>query len=142
MLIDNEPRQSVNAGQCPVSTAGRDFDPFVDPYLADPYAFWARARPAEPVFYSPELDYWVVTRYEDIKAIFADPKTFSASIAQTPIKPLASQVVRNAAERGVPTEAGDVERRPARAHPHPQIHLAGVHAQAHRPARTRSTASW
>ncbi len=92
MLIDNEPRQSVNAGQCPVSTAGRDFNPFVDPYLADPYAFWARTRPAEPVFYSPELDYWVVTRYEDIKAIFADPKTFSASIAQNPIKPLASQV--------------------------------------------------
>ena len=45
------------------------------------------------MFYSPELDYWVVTRYEDIKAIFADPKTFSASIAQTPIKPLAPDVV-------------------------------------------------
>ena len=28
---------------------------------------WLRARQSEAVFYSPELDYWVVTRYEDIK---------------------------------------------------------------------------
>ena len=68
--------------------------PFVDPYLAEPYSFWMRAREAEPVFYSAELDYWVVTRYEDIKAIFADPATFSASIAQTPVKPLAPEVLR------------------------------------------------
>jgi cytochrome P450 len=92
MLIDNEPRLGANTAQCPVSPGGRDFNPFVDPYLADPYAYWSRVRPAEAVFYSPELDYWVVTRYEDIKAIFADPKTFSASIAQNPIKPLAPQV--------------------------------------------------
>ena len=82
MQLDNDPKLSANAGQCPVTAAGREFNPFVDPYLADPYAFWLRARHAEPVFYSPELDYWVVTRYEDIKAIFSDPKTFSASIAQ------------------------------------------------------------
>ena len=36
-----------------------------------------------------ELDYWVVTRYEDINAIFSDIKTISVSIAQSPIKPLA-----------------------------------------------------
>jgi hypothetical protein len=94
MLLDNDPKLSANASQCPVTAAGRDFNPFVDPYLADPYAFWLRVRPAEPVFYSPELDYWVVTRYEDIKAIFSDPKTFSASIAQNPIKPLAPQVAQ------------------------------------------------
>lgn len=46
------------------------------------------------MFYSPELDYWVVTRCEDIKAIFADTKTFSASITQSPIKPLAPEVVQ------------------------------------------------
>jgi hypothetical protein len=94
MQIDGEPRPSADAGRCPVTGLGRDFNPFVDPYLADPYRFWLRARQAEPVFYSPELDHWVVTRYEDIKAIFADPKTFSASIAQTPIKPLAAHVVQ------------------------------------------------
>jgi hypothetical protein len=29
------------------------FDPFHDPYLADPYPFFAQARDATPVFYSP-----------------------------------------------------------------------------------------
>jgi hypothetical protein len=35
-----------------------------------------------------------VTRYAEIKAIFADPKVYSASNAQTPIKPLSPQVVQ------------------------------------------------
>jgi cytochrome P450 len=93
MLIDDNARRRAQAKVCPVIGIGGEFDPFVDPYLADPYPFWLRARQSEPVFYSPELDYWVVTRYEDIKAVFADPKRFSASIAQTPIKPLVPEVV-------------------------------------------------
>jgi cytochrome P450 len=53
--------------------AGR-FDPFRDPYLADPYPFFARARAATPVFYSPDLGYWVVTRYHDIRHISKTPR--------------------------------------------------------------------
>ena len=67
LIVDGSKRRS-EADRCPVTGVGRDFDPFVDPYLADPYPFWLRARRSEPVFYSPELDYWVVTRYEDINA--------------------------------------------------------------------------
>jgi hypothetical protein len=51
------------------SLAGR-FGPFQDPYLADPYPFFAEARAATPDFYSPDLDYWVVTRYDDIRHFF------------------------------------------------------------------------
>jgi cytochrome P450 len=93
MLIEDNARGQADASRCPVTGSEQAFDPFVDPYLADPYQFWSRARGSDPVFYSPELDYWVVTRYEDIKAIFADPKTFSAANAQTPIKPLAPGVI-------------------------------------------------
>ena len=82
MQLDSDSKRRTNASQCPVTEMGREFDPFVDPYLSDPYVFWARARASEPVFYNPDIDYWVVTRYEDIKAIFSDPKSFSASIAQ------------------------------------------------------------
>jgi len=53
-------------------------DLFHDPYLADPYPFFAEARAAVPVFYSPDLDYGVVTRYHDIRQIFQTPKRFSA----------------------------------------------------------------
>ena len=64
------------------------FDPFRDPYLADPYVFFADARAACPVFYSPELDYWIVTRYADVLRVFQTPKLFSAANALASIRPL------------------------------------------------------
>ncbi|MNS47611.1 Cytochrome P450 [compost metagenome] len=72
---------------CPVSARAAEFDPFGDGYQQDPpeYVRWAREQ--EPVFYSPKLGYWVVTRYEDIKAIFRDNITFSPSIALEKITP-------------------------------------------------------
>ena len=94
MQVEDQPKLNVSPNRCPVTGIGREFNPFGDPYLAEPYGFWLRARHEEPVFYSAELDYWVVTRYEDIKAIFADTKTHSASITQSPIKPLAPEVVQ------------------------------------------------
>lgn len=115
MLIDDGAKQRGGAGACPVTGIGREFDPFVDPYLADPYPFWLRARRSEPVFYSPELDYWVVTRYEDIKAIFADPKVFSAANAQTPIKPLSPQVVQM-------LQAGGLKAKPVMSNADPPVH--------------------
>ncbi|WP_299429952.1 hypothetical protein [uncultured Meiothermus sp.] len=87
-------------GNCPVTGLGTEFNPFKDPYLADPYPFLTRARREEPVFYSPELDYWVVTRYNDIKSIFQDPATFSAASTQSPIKPLPPQAVQLLREGG------------------------------------------
>jgi hypothetical protein len=36
---------------------GERFDPFHDPYLADPYPFLAKARTVTPAFYSPDLGY-------------------------------------------------------------------------------------
>jgi cytochrome P450 len=88
-------------GGCPFTreagggaTLAQRFDPFHDPYLADPYPLLAEARRREPVFYSPDLDYWVVTRYADIEAVFKDPETYSARIAQAPIAPLAPSVVQ------------------------------------------------
>jgi cytochrome P450/ferredoxin-NADP reductase len=72
---------------CPVSARAAAFDPFEDGYQQDPpeYVRWAREQ--EPVFYSPKLGYWVVTRYADIKAIFRDNITFSPSIALEKITP-------------------------------------------------------
>ncbi len=80
--MSNKPR-----GGCPVSHGAAAFNPFEDAYLQDPpeYVRWARER--EPVFYSPELDYWVVTRYDDIKAIFRDHVNFSPSNALEKITP-------------------------------------------------------
>lgn len=72
---------------CPVSASAAAFDPFSDGYQQDPpeYVRWAREQ--EPVFYSPQLGYWVVTRFADIKAIFRDNSAFSPSIALEKITP-------------------------------------------------------
>ncbi|MFD1712411.1 cytochrome P450 [Ottowia sp. GY511] len=72
---------------CPVTAGAAAFDPFEDGYQQDPpdYVRWARDQ--EPVFYSPKLGYWVVTRYDDIKAIFRDNITFSPAIALEKITP-------------------------------------------------------
>jgi cytochrome P450 len=43
---------------------------------------------ATPVFYSPDLDYWVVTRYHDIGQIFQTPKRFSAANTLAPLQPI------------------------------------------------------
>ncbi len=85
----------VNAGSacpagprgCPVSAEAASFTPFGDAYAQDPpgYLRWARAK--EPVFFNPELGYWVVTRYDDIKAIFRDHRRFSPSNALEKITP-------------------------------------------------------
>ena len=57
------------------------FNHFQDPYLADPYRFFSEARAGTAVFYHPETNFWVVTRYEDIRQILQNTKQFSASNA-------------------------------------------------------------
>ncbi len=64
-------------GGCPVSHQAAQFDPFEGPYQIDPAEALRWSRDQEPVFYSPVLGYWVVSRYEDIKAVFRDNLLFS-----------------------------------------------------------------
>ncbi len=80
---------SVNQGSggCPVSGAVRAFDPYAEDYLQDPYPHLRELRERSPVFYSDELDYWVVSRYEDVKHCFMDQEAFSAAPALDTIVP-------------------------------------------------------
>jgi len=77
-----------------------DFDPLDPEYLADPYPYYARFRREAPVFYAPKIDFWVVSRYEDIVDIVKDPETFSNARVQEPLHPLSQEALRNL-KRGV-----------------------------------------
>ncbi|MFF8844567.1 cytochrome P450 [Streptomyces sp. NPDC015127] len=55
-------------------TLGAAYVPFADD---DPYPLYARARREEPVFFSPALNAWVVTRYEDVRTVLGNPKAYS-----------------------------------------------------------------
>ena len=83
-----------------------------------------------PVFYAPAIDYYVVTRYADIEAIFLDHETFSAAAAQLPLAALEPGGGRAAARGRPPPGAVDGQPRPARAHARAPPHRARVHAAA------------
>lgn len=84
---------AVTPTGCPVSALAAQFDPFTGAYQVNPADSLAAARREEPVFYSPVLDYWVVTRYEDVKAIFRDPETYSAAISLEQITPISEDAI-------------------------------------------------
>lgn len=74
---------------CPIHNFSDDFDPLD---LSNPYPLLEKARDEDPIFYSPAIDYWVVTRYDDIKAIFRDHDTYTAENTITPIVPFSDTV--------------------------------------------------
>jgi cytochrome P450 len=88
--LSNTPSTS----KCPFSGEGRDIQLFDSGYWSDPYPIWQKVRPNEPVFYNPEVNYWVVSRYEDIKAIFSNPRDFSAQVIREPIQKLSEQALQ------------------------------------------------
>ena len=72
--------------KCPVS---HSFDPLD---LTNPYPELAQARNEEPIFYNADINYWIITRYEDVKAVFRDHNTFTAANTITPVEPFSAEV--------------------------------------------------
>jgi cytochrome P450 len=64
------------------------FDPF---NLNAPHDQWKAFREEQPVFFHEETGYWVVSRYDDCKAIFDDWKTFSSENAQAPMRAMCDE---------------------------------------------------
>ena len=79
-------------------TVNEDFDPLDPDYLADPYPYFAKFRSEAPVFYAPKIDFWVVSRYEDIQKIVKDPETFSNAQVQEPLYPITPEALRKLKE--------------------------------------------
>ncbi len=70
---------------CPVD---HSFTPFDPDYLRDPYPQLEQLSAEQPIFYSEQLGYLVVTRYEDIIEVFKNPEIFSSENVQDPIFPV------------------------------------------------------
>jgi cytochrome P450 len=65
--------EQPQAGPLPLADA---FNPFDLAFMADPGPVLELARRDEPVFFSPFVGAWVVTRYEDVDRILRDPERF------------------------------------------------------------------
>jgi hypothetical protein len=78
------------------SLPSEGYDPFD---LDTPHARWKEFREAEPIFHHEDTGYWVVSRYDDIKAIFDDWQTFSSENAQKPARAM-SEAARKVLKDG------------------------------------------
>jgi cytochrome P450 len=66
--------------------AAASYQPFHDGY--DPYAHFSQLRADGAAHFVDELGVWVVSRYEDVRAIFGDPATFSNALTLAPVMPV------------------------------------------------------
>jgi len=97
--------QTSGTGPSDAQRFAEPFDPLHDPYLTDSSPFFAQTRAATPVYYSPDLDSWIVTRYHEIRHIFQTPQMFSAADPLAPLQPIdaAGHLLPEGGFRQVPT---------------------------------------
>ncbi|WP_445166238.1 cytochrome P450 [Mycolicibacterium sp. Dal123E01] len=55
------------------------FDPYSEEFFANPHAIYRRLRTEAPVYYHEELDFYALTRYEDVAAAYRDFQTYSSA---------------------------------------------------------------
>ncbi len=79
------------------SRIGQEFNPFTPATQRDLHGLLARARSEQPVFYSPAMQMWVVTRYGDVVRVLRDPGLFSSRrILSVPFGPGIAEVLAGA----------------------------------------------
>ena len=91
---------STPATGCPVH---HGYEPFA---MTDPFPAYRELRAEEPVMYDERIGYWVVTRYDDVKAVFADWETFSSENAQAPVRERGAEARRIMDEGGFTAYSG------------------------------------
>lgn len=58
------------------ANAAVEFNPYDPEIQYNPYPCYKRMRDEAPVYYNPELNFYALTRYDDVLAAFLDPATF------------------------------------------------------------------
>jgi cytochrome P450 len=90
----------VSVVECPVH---HGYEPFTQ---KNPFPAYAALRAEEPVMYDERIGYWVVTRYDDVKAVFDDWTTFSSENAQAPVRERGAEAKRIMDEGGFTAYSG------------------------------------
>ena len=53
-----------------------EYDPYSQEVGRDPHALFRRMRDEAPLYYSEELDFWALSRFDDVEAAHVDRETF------------------------------------------------------------------
>src|ERR1700734_1137877 len=79
---DLPPRQCL-VDDVPMTTSTVAFDPFSAEFFNDPYPIYRRLRGGPTVFRSEDLDFYALSRHEDVAAAFKDFENFSSARGPT-----------------------------------------------------------
>jgi cytochrome P450 len=74
------------------------YNPFIPEVHANPYPMYARLRAEDPIHWSPLMEAWVLTRYDDVAAVLTDSR-FSADRRQARNR-FADEIARREEEFG------------------------------------------
>jgi cytochrome P450 len=85
------------------------YEPF---QMKDPFPAYTELRNEQPVMFDERVGYYVVSRYDDIKAVFEDWETFSSENAQAPVRRRGPQATKIMEEGGFTAYSGLSARRP------------------------------
>ena len=55
------------------------YDPYDSDLQLDPYPVFRRMREEAPLYYNEKLDFFAVSRFDDVEAVLKDPGTFSSA---------------------------------------------------------------
>jgi cytochrome P450 len=92
--------QRSDVTECP---AHHGYEPFAQ---RNPFPAYAALRAEEPVMFDERIGHWVVTRYDDVKAVFDDWLTFSSENAQAPVRERGAEAKRIMNEGGFTAYSG------------------------------------
>ena len=56
-----------------------NYDPLSQQTQDDPYPYYRRLLSDHPVYRNPEMDFWALSRYDDVRSAFKDWRTFSSA---------------------------------------------------------------
>lgn len=110
---------------CPVDHHG--FEPFD---MNDPFSAYADLRREEPVMFDERIGYYVVSRYDDVKATFDDWQSFSSENAQSPVRAMGVPAKKVMDDGGFTTYSGLSARIPPE-----HTRIRGVASKAFTPRR-------
>jgi cytochrome P450 len=74
--------------------ASQWFNVFDAQQMAHPGEVWSALRAKDPVFFAPELNAWLISRLEDVKAAFLDTDTFANAGLSSPFREVPADVAK------------------------------------------------
>ncbi|MCX7621852.1 MAG: cytochrome P450, partial [Acidimicrobiales bacterium] len=77
-----------------------EFNPYAHEVHEDPFPYYRRLRDEAPAYYNAELDFWALSRYDDVITALHDPTTFCSryGITLEPKSPLPMMITMDPPE--------------------------------------------